>query len=131
MPKKAKSKTRSEKVVAALNHPLRIAILQEMARQEVLYKRAKAMTEEERSPEDAKILLVGPVLSPNLLSSKMDEPLGNVSYHVKTLLKYDCVELVKTEPRRGAVEHFYISKVKKDWALEVLGLKDAPAAEVA
>ena len=35
------------------------------------------------------------------------EPLGNVSYHVKTLLEYDCVELVKTEPRRGAVEHFY------------------------
>lgn len=47
------------------------------------------------------------ISSPNQLSQELDEPLGNVSYHVKTLLEYDCVELVKTEPRRGAVEHFY------------------------
>jgi DNA-binding transcriptional ArsR family regulator len=47
------------------------------------------------------------VSSPNQLSQELGEPLGNVSYHVKTLLEYGCVELVKTEPRRGAVEHFY------------------------
>jgi DNA-binding transcriptional ArsR family regulator len=47
------------------------------------------------------------VSSPNQLSQELGEPLGNVSYHVKTLLEYECVELVKTEPRRGAVEHFY------------------------
>jgi DNA-binding transcriptional ArsR family regulator len=47
------------------------------------------------------------ISSPNQLARELDEPLGNVSYHVKTLLEYDCVELVKTEPRRGAVEHFY------------------------
>ena len=47
------------------------------------------------------------VSSPNQLAQELGEPLGNVSYHVKTLLEYDCVELVKTEPRRGAVEHFY------------------------
>jgi DNA-binding transcriptional ArsR family regulator len=47
------------------------------------------------------------ISSPNQLSQELGEPLGNVSYHVKTLLEYDCVELVKTEPRRGAVEHFY------------------------
>jgi DNA-binding transcriptional ArsR family regulator len=47
------------------------------------------------------------VSSPNQLSQELGEPLGNVSYHVKTLLEFDCVELVKTEPRRGAVEHFY------------------------
>jgi DNA-binding transcriptional ArsR family regulator len=47
------------------------------------------------------------VSSPNQLAQELDEPLGNVSYHVKTLLEFDCVELVKTEPRRGAVEHFY------------------------
>lgn len=47
------------------------------------------------------------ISSPNQLSQELSEPLGNVSYHVKTLLEYDCVELVKTEPRRGAVEHFY------------------------
>jgi DNA-binding transcriptional ArsR family regulator len=47
------------------------------------------------------------ISSPNQLSQELGEPLGNVSYHVKTLLEFDCVELVKTEPRRGAVEHFY------------------------
>ncbi|HEX4304542.1 MAG TPA: hypothetical protein VHZ54_00760, partial [Solirubrobacterales bacterium] len=52
---------------------------------------------------------------------ELDEPLGNVSYHVKTLLEYDCVELVKTEPRRGAVEHFYRATERAffsdaDWA---------------
>jgi hypothetical protein len=47
------------------------------------------------------------VMSPNQLSIALDEPLGNVSYHVKTLRDDGCVELIKTEPRRGAVEHFY------------------------
>jgi DNA-binding transcriptional ArsR family regulator len=47
------------------------------------------------------------ISSPNQLAQELGEPLGNVSYHVKTLLEYNCVELVKTEPRRGAVEHFY------------------------
>jgi len=47
------------------------------------------------------------ISSPNQLAQELGEPLGNVSYHVKTLLEYDCVELVRTEPRRGAVEHFY------------------------
>lgn len=47
------------------------------------------------------------ISSPNQLAQELEEPLGNVSYHVKTLLEFGCVELVKTEPRRGAVEHFY------------------------
>lgn len=45
--------------------------------------------------------------SPTSLAEQLDAPLGNVSYHVKTLLSLKMVELVKTEPRRGAVEHFY------------------------
>jgi DNA-binding transcriptional ArsR family regulator len=61
------------------------------------------------------------ISSPNQLAQELGEPLGNVSYHVKTLLEYDCVELVKTEPRRGAVEHFYRATEKaflsdSDWA---------------
>jgi hypothetical protein len=61
------------------------------------------------------------ISSPNQLSQELGEPLGNVSYHVKTLLEYDCVELVKTEPRRGAVEHFYRATERaffnaNDWA---------------
>jgi DNA-binding transcriptional ArsR family regulator len=61
------------------------------------------------------------ISSPNQLSQELEEPLGNVSYHVKTLLEYNCVELVKTEPRRGAVEHFYRATERAffsdaDWA---------------
>ena len=61
------------------------------------------------------------ISSPNQLSQKLNEPLGNVSYHVKTLLEFDCIELVKTEPRRGAVEHFYRATERaflsdEDWA---------------
>jgi DNA-binding transcriptional ArsR family regulator len=61
------------------------------------------------------------ISSPNQLAQELNEPLGNVSYHVKTLLEYNCVELVKTEPRRGAVEHFYRATDRaflsdSDWA---------------
>ena len=45
--------------------------------------------------------------SPADLSRVLDEPIGNVSYHVRMLLDLDCVELVDTRQRRGAVEHFY------------------------
>jgi DNA-binding transcriptional ArsR family regulator len=45
--------------------------------------------------------------SPNELSKELDEGLSQVSYHVKVLKDYECIELVKTEPRRGAVEHYY------------------------
>ena len=47
------------------------------------------------------------VASPNQMSEELGEPLGNVSYHVKALLELQCIELVSTTPRRGAVEHFY------------------------
>lgn len=48
-------------------------------------------------------------VSPNELARELDEGLSQVSYHVKVLHK-DCeemIELVHTEPRRGAVEHYY------------------------
>ncbi|HWB69181.1 MAG TPA: helix-turn-helix domain-containing protein [Solirubrobacterales bacterium] len=47
------------------------------------------------------------VASPNQLARELDEGLSQVSYHIKVLRDYECIELVKTEPRRGAVEHFY------------------------
>jgi hypothetical protein len=55
----------------------------------------------------------GPV-SPNELSKLLGEGLSQVSYHVKVLHK-DCdemIELVGTEPRRGAVEHYYRASAK-------------------
>jgi hypothetical protein len=55
--------------------------------------------------------------SPKQLAERLRAPLGNVSYHVSVLAglvpkgkpKFDppLLILVGTEPRRGAVEHFY------------------------
>lgn len=47
------------------------------------------------------------IASPNELAKELGEGLSQVSYHVKVLKDYKCIELVKTEPRRGAVEHYY------------------------
>jgi DNA-binding transcriptional ArsR family regulator len=47
------------------------------------------------------------IASPKELSDELEEGLSQVSYHVKVLRDYECIELVKTEPRRGAVEHYY------------------------
>jgi DNA-binding transcriptional ArsR family regulator len=47
------------------------------------------------------------VASPSELAVALGEPLGNVSYHMRILRALDCLELVRTEPRRGALEHFY------------------------
>jgi len=84
----------TQQLAKALAHPLRVRILTSLHRG---------------------------ISSPNQLAQELDEPLGNVSYHVKTLLEYDCVELVKTEPRRGAVEHSYRATERAffsdaDWA---------------
>jgi DNA-binding transcriptional ArsR family regulator len=47
------------------------------------------------------------VASPAELSVELDESLGNVSYHVKILAELEAIELVRTAPVRGALEHFY------------------------
>jgi hypothetical protein len=47
------------------------------------------------------------VASPNQLAHALGEALGSVSYHVRILRELDCVELVSTAPRRGALEHYY------------------------
>jgi len=70
-----------ERLAKALSHPLRQRILQ-------------------RLNEAA-------IASPNELSQLLGDPLGNVSYHVRILRELDCVELVRTEQRRGALEHYY------------------------
>ena len=50
--------------------------------------------------------------SPSELSKQLEEPLGNVSYHVRILVQCDAIELVKTAPVRGALEHFYRATVR-------------------
>ncbi len=81
--KKASGKARSgvdQRLVKALAHPLRVQILA------ILNER---------------------MASPNELSKELEEGLSQVSYHVKVLKDFECIEMVKTEPRRGAVEHYY------------------------
>jgi DNA-binding transcriptional ArsR family regulator len=46
-------------------------------------------------------------LSPKALAKELKQPLGDVSYHIRTLTKAGVLQLVDTQPRRGAVEHFY------------------------
>lgn len=53
------------------------------------------------------MILTERMASPNELSQLLDEGLSQVSYHVKVLKDYGRIKLVKTEPRRGAVEHYY------------------------
>src|ERR671912_2794946 len=60
------------------------------------------------------------VASPNEISEMIDERLPNVSYHVRALLDLDCIELVDTAQRRGAIEHYYRAVVRpffsdRDW----------------
>jgi DNA-binding transcriptional ArsR family regulator len=83
-----------QRIVKALAHPLRIRMLT------VLNER---------------------VASPSELAGELEEPIGNVSYHMRTLADLGMVELVRTEPRRGAVEHYYKAVERphlpaQDWA---------------
>ena len=78
--KKNKSAGVDQRLVKALAHPLRVQILT------ILNER---------------------MASPNELSKELEEGLSQVSYHVKVLKDFECIEMVKTEPRRGAVEHYY------------------------
>src|ERR671917_968651 len=72
--------TSEARIAKALAHPLRARILQRLGER---------------------------VASPGRPSDELGAPLGVVSYHVRMLRDYDCVELVRTEPRRGALQHFY------------------------
>ena len=47
------------------------------------------------------------VASPNEISKELGESVGHVSYHIKVLKECECIELVDTAPRRGAMEHYY------------------------
>src|SRR3954467_1941250 len=52
-------------------------------------------------------MLDGRTASPNQLARELDLPLGRGSYHTRVLADLGAIELVRTEPRRGALEHFY------------------------
>jgi DNA-binding transcriptional ArsR family regulator len=69
-----------QRLVMSVAHPLRIKILE-------------ALTDH--------------IASPNALAEKLDTGLTNVAYHTRALGRLGALELVDTEPRRGAIEHFY------------------------
>jgi predicted transcriptional regulator len=50
--------------------------------------------------------------SPKAISAALGLDVRTVAYHVRVLRKLGCIELVETQPRRGAVEHIY--KVTED-----------------
>lgn len=50
--------------------------------------------------------------SPNDVARALGEPLGRVSHHVRVLADLEAIELTRTEPRRGAVEHYYRPAIK-------------------
>jgi DNA-binding transcriptional ArsR family regulator len=77
----------------------------EAASREVAITIAKALSH----PLRVRIITVlnDRMASPNELRKELDEGLSQVSYHVKVLKDFDMIEMVKTEPRRGAVEHYY------------------------
>jgi DNA-binding transcriptional ArsR family regulator len=61
------------------------------------------------------------VASPSELAGELGAPLTHVSYHVRQLAGLGLIKLVRTTPRRGAVEHHYTAKVRptitdKAWA---------------
>src|SRR5437764_12143668 len=70
--------TSEARIAKALAHPLRARILQRLG-------------ERGASPGD--------------LAVELGAPLGVVSYHVRMLRGYDCVELVRTDPRRRTPQH--------------------------
>jgi DNA-binding transcriptional ArsR family regulator len=53
------------------------------------------------------MLLEREVQTPLDLARAMGEPLNKIGYHVHALREAGCIELVKTEHRRGAIAHFY------------------------
>jgi DNA-binding transcriptional ArsR family regulator len=55
----------------------------------------------------ALVILSERIASPNEIAQELDQSVGHVSYHISVLKKCECIELVDTASRRGAVEHYY------------------------
>ena len=71
------------RLVKAIAHPLRIRILH---------------------------VLESRTASPSEVADELAVKLTNISYHFRVLERAGLIELVKTRPRRGAIEHYYKSR---------------------
>ena len=52
------------------------------------------------------------VASPSEIATELEAPLTHVSYHVRQLASLGLIKLVRTTPRRGAVEHHYTAQIR-------------------
>jgi DNA-binding transcriptional ArsR family regulator len=52
------------------------------------------------------------VASPSEIATELSAPLTHVSYHVRQLASLGLIKLVRTTPRRGAVEHHYTAQIR-------------------
>jgi DNA-binding transcriptional ArsR family regulator len=84
------------RLIKALAHPVRIQVL-------------KAIEDGHSTPSD--------------IARVIDEPLPNVSYHIRTLAKLELIQLSDTTHVRGAVQHHYR-------AVGRIGISDQAWAEV-
>lgn len=75
-------------------------------REKTQRNRLKAMSHPLRA-RVLRLLVERGVLSPTELARALGAKLDDVSYHVRKLEELECIELVKTRPVRGALEHFY------------------------
>ena len=89
--KRTKRTDKSEALFIAMGHPIRRGILTEMD------------THEEDGTHHGH-------LSPSDLSKLLAKGVSRVSYHIKILREVDAIHMVKTLPRRGAIEHYYMRR---------------------
>lgn len=74
------SSTAEDVLVRSLSHPTRRKVLRILSRR---------------------------VASPSEMAAELRLPVGALSHHVRWLAAHDCITLVRTAQRRGAVEHYY------------------------
>jgi DNA-binding transcriptional ArsR family regulator len=94
-------------LVKALAHPMRVRILE---------------------------ALQGRTASPTELAKRFKESLGVVSYHINSLLEIECIEQVRTQPKRGTIEHFYTAKPRsfigdQEWRRAPLSVRGGVTSE--
>jgi DNA-binding transcriptional ArsR family regulator len=99
--------TIDQDLVRALGHPIRVRILE---------------------------ALQGRTASPTELSREFGESLGVVSYHANALLDVDCIEQVRTRPKRGTIEHFYTARPRsfighQDWRRAPVSVRGGVTSE--
>jgi DNA-binding transcriptional ArsR family regulator len=102
-----KRETIDQNLVRALAHPIRVRILE---------------------------ALQGRTASPTELAREFGESLGVVSYHTNALHEVDCIEQVRTQPKRGTIEHFYTARPRsfighQDWRATPLSMRPEVTTE--